>query len=280
MNPGDVDYSYLREPARYAGRDRQFTGCAEPAGRVAMESTTTVCESSPMTTTTTTCPDSTGQFSLRFTFRHLLILVAYLVVLFYIVLPALAVAGRHGPRNVLVPVVLITPPLAALLVMIFERAGPLKNWCVLFLNVLFFPAVVLNHDCVALLTYLHRGRPPVLWVTVVLNVAAFAYLLKYSGRILPRRCPGCRRWTLIPLIRLFKQENRSVKTSWCASCGGKFWKDHEGVWRPERRTTWLDALERSEAAKTVVAPPPNGPTVSAMTHRPHTGRAVNEVQPS
>jgi hypothetical protein len=230
-----------------------------------------------MATNTTSGGDGARRFALRFAFRHLVILVAYLVVLFNVILPALAAAGQHGAREVVVPVLLISPPLLALLVMIVERSGALKNWCVLLLNVLFFPAVVLNHDCAALLAYMRHGKPPVLWVTVVLNVVVFAYLLKYGARLLPRRCPGCRRLSLIPLIRLFQQEKRSANTSWCASCGGKFWKDRDGTWRPERRSTWLDTLEDSSTVRT--AAPPDGSALSPTTHRPIGGRAASEAHP-
>jgi hypothetical protein len=232
-----------------------------------------------MATTTTTGRDSARRFTLRFGFRHLLILVAYLVVLFNIILPALWAAGQRGSWNVLVPVLLISPPLLALLVMIFERAGPLKNWCVLFLNVLFFPAVVLNHDCVALLNYLRQGRPPVLWVTLLLNIVVPGYLLKYGRRLWPRRCPGCRRRTSIPLIRLFKQEQRSSNTYWCAACGGKFWKDAQGTWQPERRKTWADTLDESLVAKPVTLPAAHS-AASQTPHRPVAERASSEVQPS
>jgi hypothetical protein len=184
-----------------------------------------------------------------------LILIAYLALLFKVVIPAFEITGHPSAWNLVLLTLLASPPLLALLVVIIERAGPAKNWAVSFLLFLFYPALALNHDGTALLDYVRHGRPPMLWATVLLNATAFAYALVYVGRVIPRPCPGCRRRTLIPLMRLYKKDERTSNTCWCASCGGKYWKDREGNWRIERRTTWLDGRKESPTLRGMKASP-------------------------
>jgi hypothetical protein len=229
-----------------------------------------------MVTSTTIGRDTSSQLAAGFALRHLLIVFAYLAVLFKVVVPALRFSGLRAPSSLIMAVVLISPPLLALLALMIERPGALKSWCVIFLNALFFPAVVLNHDFVALLGYLREGRAPVLWVTVVLNLVGLACVSRFAGKLLPRICPRCARRALIPLIRLGKRESRSSNTSWCGSCGGKFWKDRDDRWRLERRQTWLDTLDESATARDVAPTPGHGASASAP-HRPRSGHLASEV---
>jgi hypothetical protein len=208
-----------------------------------------------------------------------LILIAYLAILLKFVIPIVTIAGHRTGWSAVTPILLISPPLLALLVMIIERPGPLKNWCVSFLNLLFFPALVLNHDVQSLLDYVHRGTAPALLPMLVLNGMVFAYVLVYRGRLVPNRCPACQRRALIPLMRLFKNEKRSSNTCWCASCGGKFWKDKEGAWRPERRKTWIDVAEQPAPTQTPT-PAIGRPRVLEPTHRPVGGQTTSEVRAS
>jgi hypothetical protein len=223
--------------------------------------------------------DPSPSFRTRFTIRQLLILIAYLTLVFEFVIPLLAIAGGRSGWSAVTPILLISPPLLALLVMVFERPGPLKNWCVSFLNLLFFPALVLNHDVQSLRDYVHHGTTPALLPMLLLNGIVFAYVHAYRGRLVPNRCPGCQRRTLIPLLQLFKTEKRSSNTCWCASCGGKFWKDREGTWRPERRKTWIDVDAEPAPAQTP-APAIGRPKVLETTHRPVGGQATSEVRAS
>src|SRR5262249_7502511 len=145
--------------------------------------------------TPTMGPDPSRRFRTRFTIRHLLILIAYLAILFKFVIPLLAVVGHLTGWSAVTPILLISPPLVGLLVMIIERPGPLKNWCVSFLNVLFFPALVLNQDVHWLLKYVYHGTAPAFLPMLLLNGIVFPFAFVYCGRLVPNRCPSCQRRT-------------------------------------------------------------------------------------
>jgi hypothetical protein len=204
---------------------------------------------------------------IRFTFRHFVVLGVYFTVLFKIILPLINYAGYTRIGQTVLAVVLFSPPLLALLVAIIERPGPVKYWAMSLLLCLFFPALVLYHDVGVVHDYLAYGRRPTLWATLLINVVILTNTLPYVARMVPRPCPKCRRRTLVPLLRPFRKDKRTVKTCWCASCGAKFWKDSEGNWRPERRNTWLDEPAQQQAPGVASAPAaPN--RVPGTTKRP------------
>jgi hypothetical protein len=185
-------------------------------------------------------PGQSHNAGLRFTLRHFIILSVYGAVLFKVIIPLVRYAGYHRIGPVVIAGLLFTPPLLALLVAFIERPGPLKNWAISLLLCLYFPVLVLNHDIVVVRAYLASGTHPSVWATFLINAVILTGTLPYLGRMVPRPCPTCRRRTLVPLLRLSKTDKRTAKTCWCASCGAKFWKDREGNWRVERRTTWVD----------------------------------------
>jgi hypothetical protein len=214
-----------------------------------------------------------------------MILVAYIVIVLRFIIPAHEILGHYSVWDSASLVFMVSPLLLGVLVMIFERPGPLKNWWVSFLNLLFFPALVLNHDVVSLLNYVQHGRAPALLPALLLNGMVLAFVLVFRDRLFLGSCPNCRRWTLIPLMRLFKNEERSSNTCWCAACGSKYWKDREGNWRPERRKTWVDGPEEpAPAAPPAQAPAPasaiRGPSSLEIADRPVAGSATNEVRAS
>jgi hypothetical protein len=197
--------------------------------------------------------DFAHRLRIRFTFRPLLILIAFVAIHLEFIIPALRVAGYQSAWSLVTPLVLASPPLLAALVMIIGRGGPVKNWCVSFLNLVFLPALALAYDGAAVRDYAHHGRTPPFLPTLLLNLVVIAQVLAYRARLIPSRCPNCQRRTLIPLMRLFQNEPRSSNTHWCAVCGGKVWKDTEGTWRSERRKTWLD--QRAETSSAAVPAP-------------------------
>jgi hypothetical protein len=204
----------------------------------------------------------------RITGRYLLILYVYLVILLRVIVPGLRALSPAGTWHIGLATLLVSLPLLASLVVAFDRPGPLKNWAVSFLIFLLYPAIALNHDLAALSDYLARGTRPALWTTLLLNLAIIPPSVFYARRLVPRACPGCRRRTLIPLMRLFKEEERSAKTCWCASCGGKYWKDQEGNWRVERRRTWMDGPQKAPAQPLVASPPVGRPEAQVPMHCP------------
>jgi hypothetical protein len=215
----------------------------------------------------------------RFTLRHFIILSAHCAVLFKVIIPLIKYAGYTRTGPIALAALLLSPPLLALLVAIIERPGPLKNWALSLLLCLFFPLLVLNHDVAVVHDYLVSGRRPTLWATILINAVILINTLPYAGRMVPRPCPSCRRRTLVPLLRLVKKDKRTAKTCWCASCGGTFWKDREGVWRPERRKTWLDAQE--EPSTPGIQASPGGPSpVHGAAYRPLAKSTDNQKTPS
>jgi hypothetical protein len=216
----------------------------------------------------------------------LVILVVYLAVVFKVIIPLVEGAGKfigdagmNTRANIALTVLLVSPPLLTLLVMLIERPGPLKNWAVSLLFYLFFPALVLNHDCVVAFAYLEGVQPPTLWATLLLNAVMLPHSLAFVRKMVPRPCPSCRRRTLVPLLRPLKKEKRTAKTCWCASCGQKYWKDQEGTWRVERRKTYLDAPESPPPTEKPAAQE-GRPVVMGTPHRPQGGRAETELHSS
>jgi hypothetical protein len=220
------------------------------------------------------------------TFRHLAILVAYFAILFKVFIPLVENAGKlvqsagiQTTTSIALAVLLISPPLLTLLVVVIERPGPLKNWAVSLLLCLFFPALVLNHDCRVLFAYLESGQRPTLWATLLVNALVLPHTLTFVRKMVPRPCPSCRWRTLVPLLRVFRKDKRTAKTCWCASCGAVFWKDLEGTWRPERRQTWLDESKEPPPAEKPAAQA-GRPELLGTPHRSQGGRAETEVHSS
>jgi hypothetical protein len=224
--------------------------------------------------TTTMDQGQAHNVGFRFTLRHLIILSVHCAVLFKVVIPLIKFAGYTRTGSIVLAALLVSPPLMALLVALIERPGPLKNWALSLLLCLFFPLLVLNHDIAVAHDYLVSGRWPTLWATFLINLVILANTLPYAGRMVPRPCPTCRRRTLVPLLRLYKQDKRTAKTCWCASCGGKFWKDREGTWRVERRKTWHDAQAKPSTSAGARSPGPG------TAYRPLAKQAENQKTPS
>jgi hypothetical protein len=208
------------------------------------------------------------------------ILAVHLLIIFKVVIPFLARTPFNDSRHALIISLLVSPPLLALLEALIDREGPVKNWTVGFLLCMFQPALALNHDAVVVAEYLASGKPPVLWATLLLNATLIPASVIYLRKMVPRVCPGCQKRTLIPLMRLLMKDGRTTNTCWCASCGGKYWKDREGHWRVERRKTWLDSPKETPAPKVTGAPPPPfaGPVPVAARNDPP-GRDANKVTP-
>ena len=225
------------------------------------------------------CGGRFRECGIRMTWRHLLVLGFYLVILFKAVIPLLEGTLGKGTPSVLLISGLVSFPLLALLEVVIDRAGPLRNWSVSFLLHLLYPALALNHDAVALGDYLASGKPPAFWTTILLNATLIPVSIASFVKMVPKPCPGCGKRSLIPLMRLFMKDLRTTNTRWCASCGGKFWKDQEGNWRVERRKTWLDRETEPTTLAAEDLPPAGQPEVRSPSRR-SLGRQTNEVPPA
>lgn len=184
-------------------------------------------------------------YGLRPTRRHGAILALYLALVSIALVPFSALARVTGGTNTPFLVALLLPWLLGVLIVMFDRPGPVRNWAGPLLLSLFYPTLALSYDWAIVVQWARFGNPPDLRITLVGNVLLLGGFSWYVASMLPRRCPACGQRSLIPLLRLGSQERRTSKTRWCASCGGKYWKDREGAWQKERRKTWLDtARER------------------------------------
>ena len=172
--------------------------------------------------------------------RHGAILALYLALLSAVLIPFSALVRVIGEANTTFLVALLSPWLLGTLIVVFDRPGPVRNWAGPLLLSLFYPTLALSYDWVIVAQWVRSGSPPDLRVPLVGNVLLLGGFSMYAASMLPRRCPACNHRSLIPLLRLWRKERRTAKTRWCASCGGKYWKDRKGVWQEERRRTWLD----------------------------------------
>jgi hypothetical protein len=189
---------------------------------------------------------------------------------FLAVLLVALVAEYHGAGTPVVHGVdlalLLLPWITGLLLLAIGRAGPLKNWAVPWLISLSFPVIILSygvHLARMWSSIASASTPAVVAFCIVLPVA---WYLRFFVGMHPRRCPRCRLASLIPLLKLEKQDPRSSNTWWCAGCDGKYWKDRHGVWQKERRLTWLDRQQDREelltAAQHQIPVPARTPSVA------------------
>lgn len=136
---------------------------------------------------------------------------------------------------------LVWPWATGVMLMVLDRKGPVRNWFGSLVCSCFCPLAMVLFNFNGVIAA-ESARPgwfslPIVVATVnVLLLVCFASFLVYLS---PRRCPGCAKRGLIPLMPLVVRDERSKSTHWCASCDKQFWKKN-GVWRPERRRTWWD----------------------------------------
>jgi hypothetical protein len=140
-----------------------------------------------------------------------MILVGYAAVISALAAPLLRPSASPIERWIATLLVPFSPPLLAVLILLFDRPTPAKYWLVGLLASLFAPLFVLWCDALSVAWSLGPGlgRVPFI-VLVVLNLLMVASLGRLARR-LPRWCPHCDRRSLLPVGRLL----------WCASCGLK-----------------------------------------------------------
>jgi hypothetical protein len=172
----------------------------------------------------------------------------YIALLSVLVATELATSGSRTTRLLFVTILVLPWFIGGVLLAWSE--GPLKNWTIKLIVSLSFSAILCYTAII--LTQLARflGFSPLVSSGLLVGFPMAWYLL-FLAHMSPRRCPACERSSLIPLLQLAGQEKRSANTRWCASCGGKYWKDRTGAWQKERRQTWHDRKPSP------TAPPPS-----------------------
>lgn len=185
---------------------------------------------------------TTRTHGLRIRDRHLLILFAYFAVLLGILVPALRIYGAKNAVNGSLVILLASPWLLGLLVLLVERKGPVKYWAApLFLS-LSAPALAISHNWMIVDHWRVTGAVPSTIISLLVNIIFVGSFSLFFARMYPDCCPRCGHRSLIPLIHLWNRSDRTPKTRWCGSCGAKYWRNREGLWQKERRSTWVDAL--------------------------------------
>jgi hypothetical protein len=180
--------------------------------------------------------------------RHLAIIATFFAIFLGILTP---LARELGARRVLNPpllLLLLAPWLLAVLILVFERKSPLKFWLAPLLLSLLGPALAIGHNWLVVESWLKFQTAPNLVVTFVLNIVLIGTFTFFAAEMSPRRCPDCKRLTMIPLRGFWGPGMRTPNTRWCAACGAKYWRTTDGEWREERRRTWLDNLKESTQA--------------------------------
>jgi len=207
-----------------------------------------------------------------------MILIAYFALAFAIV----DVAHRHdasgGFEQGILGALLLTPWILGALFAVLDRPGPVRNWTVSSLLMLFSPALAIRHDWIAASQAFRTGSVPNLGVTVLVNVFFFGSYALYWYAMGPAACPGCGRKALIPLMKMWGQARRMQKTRWCAACGGQYWRRGGGPWLKERRTTWLDGAPDGDldAAEAEADPARLAPGAEAGRGEPTAGVAAGD----
>jgi hypothetical protein len=191
---------------------------------------------------------------------------------YFAVLVAMIPVGFHGSRY---PVlrrsdlpILLLPWAAGIFLLAIGRAGPLKNWAVPWLISFSFPVLVLRYGVHLSRMLSSFGSTSAPAVVAFFFVVPALWYLHFLARMVPNRCPTCGRTSLIPLMKVGKQEERSANTRWCAGCGGKYWRGRHGVWNAEKRITWYDRQIRQHEADGPVGSQIPSPTPLSKTKAP------------
>jgi hypothetical protein len=194
--------------------------------------------------------------ALRFRARHLLIVVAYFAVLLGILVPVVRYYGSSGMINGSLVILLASPWLLGILVLLVERKGPVKYWAAPLLLSLTAPALALSHDWVIADVWRRTGSVPNAMVSLLVNALLIGTFSLFFASMYPGCCPRCGHRSLIPLLRLWGRGSRTSKTRWCGHCGAQYWRNREGLWQKERRSTWVDALVRQVTSHDGADAPP------------------------
>jgi hypothetical protein len=182
---------------------------------------------------------------LRLTLRRQSILVASFALITGVLVPVVSRMGSSGIVNPTLMLLLLTPWVLGMLVLVFDRRGPVKYWAAPLLVSLIAPALIICLNWRVVQTWIVYRTIPGVIPTLVVNFCLIAAFMRFLTRMSPRRCPKCGRWTLIPLRSFRGVEARTANTRWCGSCGAKYWRTDKGEdWKVERRRTWIDDLTK------------------------------------
>jgi hypothetical protein len=171
---------------------------------------------------------------LRPTLRHLLILNAYFAILFAVLLPISRLPaplpgawGRLALYSFALPV---SPLIATVLVMLFERPGPVKKWLVALISRLVLPSMALWLDLLVaaqMAAGAYRFKAGPFLIVLLLNAFLVMFALIQLPPMIPSKCPRCGTRTLLPVRIYLRSLKGQSEARWCAGCGKTFRGDEE-----------------------------------------------------
>jgi hypothetical protein len=164
-----------------------------------------------------------------------MILIVDLALMFAILAPVVGRGNAAVLSNAALLAVLASPWVLTLLILVFDRPGPIKFWAAPLVLFSFSPLLALCYDGVILMNYLNHQVRPNLVVGLVVNGLFIGSFVVYVINMGPVACPGCGRTSLIPWMTLWGRVRRFSKTRWCACCGAKYWRNPGESWKPEKR---------------------------------------------
>jgi hypothetical protein len=151
---------------------------------------------------------------------------------------------------------LISPWMVGMMIMVFDRKGPVRNWLGATVHSAFYPLALIVYNGAIVEHWRRSGTLSHPVTVVLLNLLLLSCFAFFAHCFWPRRCLSCGQRSLIPLMPFAFREQRSNSTHWCASCGVQYWKK-DGQWVVERRKTWWDfarsktkAVERIRSERT------------------------------
>jgi hypothetical protein len=182
--------------------------------------------------------------------RHAVILVVFLAVVAGILVPVARVIGRLEWLSPWLLLFVAAPWLLGLLVLLIERKSPVKFWAAPLMVSLSAPALLLWLNSALVQGWIRMPSVSTLLAMLLINVLLIARFTFFLRDMCPRCCPECDTRSMIPLRSLWGANRRTRTTFYCTSCGVQYWRTIAGVWKEERRRTWVD-LSRLAASSRV-----------------------------
>jgi hypothetical protein len=134
---------------------------------------------------------------------------------------------------------LVSPWIVGMMITVFDKEGPIRNWLGSVVHSLFYPLALVVYNWTIMHEWTRFGRLPNPVIIAVVNLLLLGCCVFFLRYLWPLRCPGCGHRSMVPLMPLVFREKRSNSTHWCATCDMQYWKKKE-AWEVERRKTWWD----------------------------------------
>lgn len=138
---------------------------------------------------------------------------------------------------------LISPWIMGMMILVFDKKGPVRNWFGTVVHSLFYPLALVTYNWTVIHEWTRFGRTPSSMIIAMVNLLLLSSCVFFLRYLWPLRCPACGHRGLVPLMPLIFREKRSESTHWCAACDMQYWRK-KGAWDIERRKTWWDEAKQ------------------------------------